>query len=89
MTRLTTLALIALATAGAAHADTLDMDGMDAMNGTDRPTRGMTQARVESKYGSPDDKIAAVGEPPISRWVYRDFIVYFEYDKVVHAVVKR
>ena len=32
---------------------------------------------------------AAVGEPPISRWVYADFVVFFEYDRVIHAVIKR
>ena len=32
---------------------------------------------------------AAVGEPPITRWEYRNMIVYFEYDRVIHAVMKR
>jgi hypothetical protein len=49
----------------------------------------MTQARVESKYGSPVAVKAAVGEPPITRWEYADFVVFFEYDKVIHAVLKR
>ena len=44
-------------------------------------------AQVEASYGAPSDKIAAVGQPPISRWVYPGFTVYFEYDHVVHAVL--
>ena len=83
------LVLVALmAGLSAAHADTLKMDGMQA-GGVERPKRGMTQNSVEAKYGSPVDKIAAVGEPPISRWEYPEFVVYFEYDRVIHAVIKR
>ena len=50
------------------------------------PGRGMTTDQVEERFGSPSEKIAPVGEPPISRWVYNGFIVYFEYDHVIHAV---
>jgi hypothetical protein len=34
-------------------------------------------------------RIAAVGEPPISRWVYPQFVVYFEGSYVIHAVARR
>ena len=54
-----------------------------------RPTRGMTQARVESEYGAPMSKNAAVGDPPISSWEYQNMVVFFEYDRVIHAVLKR
>ena len=91
MAKLRMLMMTALLTgiSFAAGADTLRMEGMQAADGDDRPTRGMTQARVESKFGSPVEKGAAVGEPPISRWEYPDFVVFFEYDRVIHAVVKR
>jgi hypothetical protein len=49
----------------------------------------MTQASVESKFGAPAAVKAPVGDPPITRWEYSGFIVYFEYDKVIHAVRKR
>ena len=73
---------------GMVQADTLQMDGVSAGD-TDRPTRGMTAASVESKFGTPDAKVAPVGDPPISRWEYPTMTVYFEYDRVIHAVVKR
>lgn len=57
--------------------------------GVMRPTQGMSMTQVEQKYGAPESKVAAVGEPPISRWVYPEFSVFFEYDKVIHSVVKR
>ena len=86
--RLTLLAILGgvVSTAGA---DTLRMDGTVPGADDGRPSRGMTQARVEAKFGSPAAKRAAVGDPPISRWEYPNMIVYFEYDRVIHAVVKR
>ncbi len=91
MAKMRTIALIALlfAAMGTASAETLKMDGASAMSGDGRPTRGMTQASVESKYGSPASIKAPVGEPPITRWEYADFVVFFEHDKVIHAVLKR
>ena len=53
----------------------------------DRPTNGMSKAQVESRYGNPNLRKAAVGKPPISSWVYSDFTVYFEYNTVIHSVV--
>jgi hypothetical protein len=74
---------------GISSADTLQMDGIAPDSAAGRPTRGMTATRVESEFGAPDAKQAAVGDPPISRWEYKDFVVFFEYDRVIHAVAKR
>ncbi|MDH3589655.1 MAG: hypothetical protein OEQ74_09645 [Gammaproteobacteria bacterium] len=53
------------------------------------PTRGMTMEFVESSYGSPSNRRAPVGDPPITRWEYQHFIVYFEHKRVIHSVSKR
>ena len=55
----------------------------------DRPERGITKAAVERRFGTPSNRIGAVGDPPISRWVYSEFTVYFEYDRVIHSVSNR
>ena len=91
MAKLRTALMIAtfLALFGTAQADTLKMDGMSAGSGDARPTRGMTQTSVQSRYGSPVSVRTPVGEPPITRWEYKDFVVFFEHDRVIHAVVKR
>jgi len=91
MAKLRSAALIALFLAlfGTAQADTLKMDGMSAGSADARPTRGMTQTSVQSKFGSPVDTRSPVGDPPITRWEYKDFVVFFEYDRVIHAVAKR
>lgn len=54
-----------------------------------RPHRGESMKTVEQRFGAPDSKHAAVGDPPITRWDYPAFSVYFEYDKVITAVLKR
>ena len=50
------------------------------------PPRGVTKAEVRQRLGEPRRRVAAVGDPPISRWVYDQFTVYFEYDRVLHSV---
>jgi hypothetical protein len=50
------------------------------------PERGSSMATVEGKFGAPRARHAAVGQPPITRWDYDGFSVYFENQHVVHAV---
>jgi hypothetical protein len=52
----------------------------------DRPTRGMSMEKVEAKFGAPAKRVPAVGEPPIARWEYPGFVVYFEHHLVLHSV---
>jgi hypothetical protein len=52
----------------------------------------MSMDKVEAKYGAPSRRVPAVGggsaaQPPITRWEYPGFIVYFENNHVVHTVV--
>lgn len=61
-----------------------DAPGAQARPAT--PTRGASMAQVERQFGVPAERVAAVGQPPISRWVYPDFVVFFEYSHVIHAV---
>ena len=51
------------------------------------PTRGMDMANVRNTFGAPLEEHAAVGDPPITRWDYDGYSVFFEYDKVLHSVV--
>jgi hypothetical protein len=53
------------------------------------PTRGLSMAQVEARFGAPSERFAAVGQPPITRWLYPSFVVYFEYQHVVHTVASR
>ncbi len=51
------------------------------------PGRGMTMEMVQNRFGEAITKVPAVGSPPISKWIYKDFTVYFESEYVIHAVV--
>ena len=70
------------------HADTLLIEGMDAAEPTttERPRRGTSMASVEARFGPPATRSSAIGQPPITRWDYPNFAVFFEFDHVVHSV---
>ncbi len=56
------------------------------------PTRGMSMAQVKAKYGEPLKVLPTRGgsskyQPPIHRWEYSKYIVYFEYKHVIHSVL--
>jgi hypothetical protein len=78
-------ALAALALSGAAAADELKVPS--PAGSADKPTSGMSMEKVEAKYGAPARRVPAIGEPPITRWEYPGFVVYFEHSLVVHTVV--
>jgi hypothetical protein len=54
-----------------------------------RPMNGATMSEVEHQFGAPRSRHGPVGDPPIVRWDYAEFTVYFEYDKVLTTVLKR
>lgn len=53
----------------------------------DLPDRGMSMHAVEKKYGKPAKTLEPTGKPPITRWIYKEFTVYFEGRYVIHAVI--
>ncbi len=90
------MVLIALFLSASAvtSADTLLVDSIDqapanATDGLQRATRGMSMSQVERSFGAPGNKLAPVGEPPISRWIYPGYTVYFEHHLVLTSVVNR
>ena len=58
-------------------------------DGVVRPTQGMSMQSVERDFGTAQSKSGPVGDPPITKWVYKDFIVFFEHNLVIHSVVPR
>lgn len=77
-----------LCAATAAQADTLTIPlGQQAAEQQQSlPQRGSSTSHVQRQYGEPATRHAAVGQPPITRWDYPGFSVYFEYDHVIQAV---
>ena len=54
----------------------------------DFPVRGMDMSKVINELGEPTTRFPAVGKPPITRWVYPDRTVFFEYSHVIHVVAQ-
>jgi hypothetical protein len=44
---------------------------------------------VRARFGEPETVHAAVGDPPIIRWDYGQWSVYFEYDLVLFTVLHK
>jgi len=84
-----TLLLLALSLVQPAFAETLSTTTGDPAAASDRPDRGSSMAAVQGRFGEPTNRHSAVGNPPITRWDYPQFAVYFENDRVLHAVLVR
>jgi hypothetical protein len=79
-----------------AQADTLDTHHARHRRAhaeqADVPSRGMSMAEVQRRYGAPAEKLATAGgdtprHPPINRWRYDGYTVYFERSRVIHTVM--
>ena len=85
---------VLLGAVSATHADTLLIEAVDktppnTAAGLPRPHTGQNMADVKAQFGEPASTQPAVGEPPITRWAYPGFTVYFERDRVIESVVHR
>lgn len=52
------------------------------------PQTGMKVGQVRERWGSPEVTRGPVGQPPVRQWHYPAFIVYFENEHVIRAVMK-
>jgi len=80
--------------AASAAGDVLLIDRVRSEAGVNLPARGQLMGAVRTQFGEPAQTLAAVGggdprTPPITRWVYPEFTVYFENDHVVNAVLNK
>jgi len=72
-----------------AFADVLLVDSIQSAPGIQTPRNGITMSQVRQQFGNPVSELPAVGDPPITRWDYGGFSVFFEHDLVLHSVVHR
>ncbi|MEO7773326.1 MAG: hypothetical protein ABIT36_08650 [Steroidobacteraceae bacterium] len=75
-------------TCSLAVAETLVVDDrvMVRESNVERPVKGSSMKAVESKFGAPAMRHATIGQPPITRWDYPGFSVFFEHEHVIHSV---
>lgn len=92
-TRILAALLCGCAVAGSALADTVVVNDQVQVRQSqiEAPKRGLTMSEVEKHFGAPVTRHPAVGggnphQPPITRWDYSGFSVFFEHDRVIHSV---
>jgi len=88
------LAVVLMPVFSTAQSDVLLLDAINntPMNGSEgiaRPSRGQSMQRVRELFGEPTSIYPWVGDPPITRWAYEKFTVYFEEQYVINSVIKR
>ena len=92
------LSLVIFSTSGWSEALTVRSVADTVTDGTSgkRPSRGMSMAEVEKIFGAPLVKKEPVGFNPkrkhhtaITRWIYDDFLVIFDTDRVIVTVNRR
>ena len=93
MTRIV-LTLMLVFILGIAHSATLMADVLliEEVRQSDRmelPDNGVSMEQVRSHFGEPVATHAAIGDPPITRWDYDKWSVYFEYGVVLFTVLHK
>ena len=78
----------------AQQGDVLLVDRAAASQSLDGPKRGALMNQVQAQFGEPEQKLEPRGGqqpqwPVISRWVYPNFVVYFESNHVVDVVARK
>ncbi|MEN8167313.1 MAG: hypothetical protein ABFR65_07535 [Pseudomonadota bacterium] len=67
--------------------DAIAESPVNSTEGIPRPSRGMTMDQVKGRFGEPPASYPRVGDPPITRWDYPEYSVFFEYQHVLTSVV--
>ena len=93
MTRMV-LALVLVVFAGfiqpsALSADVLLIEEVRQSDRMEVPDNGVTKADVRAQFGAAVNTYPAIGDPPITRWEYDRWSVYFEYDVVLFTVLHK
>jgi hypothetical protein len=78
-----------LAPFGLLSADVLLIEEVRQAERMNVPANGMSMDDVRARFGDPSNQNAAVGDPPITRWDYQSWSVYFEYGVVLFTVLHK
>jgi hypothetical protein len=83
------LMLILLSVSAFVSADVLLIQQVRQAGGMAVPQNGQSKAEVEAAFGAPQAITDPVGDPPIARWTYQRWTVYFEFDHVLFTVLNK
>ncbi len=71
------------------HAEVLIIERINNTQQIEVPTKGLSMNQVTQRFGEPLIKNTAIGEPPITKWKYDSFTVYFERSWVISSVINK
>jgi len=71
------------------RSDVLIIDRIKTQPTIEIPAKGLSMKQVINKFGEPETKYKAVGQPPIIKWRYSNFTVYFESRWVINSVIHK
>ena len=83
------LAIVMTLAVAPAIADVLLIEEVRQSERMELPDNGITKSDVRARFGEPSDTHSPVGDPPITRWDYDGWSVYFEYDRVLFTVLHK
>ena len=83
------LGIIGLVNSEPLRADVLLIEEVRQSEQMHLPANGASMDEVRSQYGDPESTSGAVGDPPITRWNYDSWSVYFERDVVLFTVLHK
>lgn len=83
------LGIMIVAGSGPLLADVLLIEEVRQSEKMELPENGVSMDEVRARYGEPIGAVAAVGDPPITRWDYDTWSVYFEYETVLFTVLHK
>lgn len=88
---LLTLALLGIVCAGSSTllADVLLIEEVRQADRMELPVNGTSMDGVRARYGDPVNTPATIGDPPITRWDYPNWSVYFENELVLFTVLHK
>jgi hypothetical protein len=70
-------------------ADVLLIEEVRQSDRMEVPDNGMTTTDVRARFGDPVKEHSPVGDPPITRWQYEKWSVYFEHKVVLFTVLHK
>ncbi|MEN8206277.1 MAG: hypothetical protein ABFS24_09715 [Pseudomonadota bacterium] len=84
---LVSLLTLLLVNSGPALADVLLVDSIQSAPQIQTPRDGLTMSQIRQQFGNPKTELPAVGDPPITRWEYDGYSVFFEHNLALHSVI--
>ena len=80
---------LSITQSGTLLADVLLIEEVRQAERMELPENGNSMDQVRARFGEPANQHTKVGDPPITRWDYDKWSVYYEYSLVLFTVLHK